>query len=276
MKRISAKRKAAEKESSRRKAAKSAAAVEQRPIAADQPKRPALKEALNDRKRRGARIIAALKKEYPEATCALHHGTALQLLISTILSAQSTDEMVNKVTPVLFARYPNAEALASAAPEEVERVIHQTGFFRQKTKSIIGACRKIVDEFGGKVPETMEQLIVLPGVARKTANVVLGTWFHKNEGVVVDTHVGRLAHRLGLTWTSRDEKDAVKIEQDLMQVLPREEWTYTAHALIWHGRRVCTARKPRCGQCRLNRLCPSAFSFENNSPPPSPSGKEQL
>lgn len=275
MKRITAKRKAAEKESSLRKAAKSAAAVEQRLIAADEPKRSLPKEGVEERKRRARKIITALKKEYPEATCALHHGTALQLLISTILSAQSTDEMVNKVTPVLFARYPNLEALAGATPEEVESIIHPTGFFRQKARSVIGACRRIVAEFGGEVPETMEQLIELPGVARKTANVVLGTWFHKNEGVVVDTHVGRLAHRLGLTWTSRDEKDAVKIEQDLMRVLPREEWTYTAHALIWHGRRVCMARKPRCGECRLNRLCPSAFSFENNSRPPSPSGKEQ-
>lgn len=219
-------------------------------------------ETLADRRRRAGEIIAQLKKVYPEATCALHHRSALELLIATILSAQSTDETVNKVTPALFARYPTAEAMANADPDEVERLIHATGFFRQKTKSIMGACRKIAESFGGQVPDDMEALITLPGVARKTANVVLGTWFGKNEGVVVDTHVGRLAVRLGLTWTSKNDKDAVKIEQDLMQVLPREEWTFTGHALIWHGRRVCTARKPKCGECVLSGLCPSAFTFE--------------
>jgi endonuclease-3 len=219
-------------------------------------------ESLPDRTRRAARIIAGLKTLYPEATCALHHRSPLELLISTILSAQSTDETVNKVTPVLFERYPTAEALATADPADVERIIHATGFFRQKTKSVIGACRVIVEQFNGQVPDTMETLITLPGVARKTANVVLGTWFGKNEGVVVDTHIGRLSHRLGLTWTSKNEKDAVKIEQDLMQVLPRDEWTYTGHALIWHGRRICTARKPKCGECVLNTLCPSAFTFD--------------
>ncbi|MEP0841758.1 MAG: endonuclease III [Phycisphaerae bacterium] len=219
-------------------------------------------ETLADRQRRAERIIAGLKELYPEATCALRHDSALQLLISTILSAQSTDETVNKVTPVLFGRFPTAEALAGADPAEVEEIIHATGFFRQKTRSVIGACRKIVESFGGRVPDTMEELVTLPGVARKTANVVLGTWFGKNVGVVVDTHVGRLSHRLGLTWTSKDEKDAVRIEQDLMQVLPRNEWTYTGHALIWHGRRVCTARKPRCAECRLSTSCPSAFAVE--------------
>ncbi|HPD29000.1 MAG TPA: endonuclease III [Phycisphaerae bacterium] len=207
------------------------------------------------------RILAGLKAAYPDADCALKHGSALELLVATILSAQSTDEMVNKVTPVLFAAYPNAAALASADPADVERIVHRTGFFRQKTKSIINACRMIVERFGGEVPQTMDELTQLPGVARKTANVLLGTWFHKNEGVVVDTHVGRLAHRLGLTWTSKDEKDAVKIEQDLMQIIPREEWTYVGHALIQHGRRVCSARKPNCVGCNLNKHCPSAFAF---------------
>ncbi len=219
-------------------------------------------ESLDARKQRAKKIIAELKKLYPEADCALRHGTALELLISTILSAQSTDDTVNKVTPELFARYPTAGDLAAADPADVETLIHRTGFFRQKTKSIIGACRKIVDEFAGAVPGTMAELTQLPGVARKTANVVLGTWFGKNEGVVVDTHIGRLAHRLGLTWSSKDEKDAVKIEQDLMQVIPQAEWTYAGHALIWHGRRVCPARKPRCGDCTLNGLCPSAYTFE--------------
>lgn len=225
---------------------------------------------VRDRRRRARRIIAELKKLYPEADCALKHGSALQLLIATILSAQSTDETVNRVTPGLFAAYPTAGALAGADPADVEKIIHPTGFFRQKTKSVIGACRMIVEEFDGEVPGTMEELTRLPGVARKTANVILGTWFGRNDGVVVDTHIGRLAHRLDLTWSAKDGKDAVRIEQDLMQVLPREEWTYTGHALIWHGRRVCPARKPRCGECTLNRLCPSAFTFEAGVKPASP------
>ncbi|MDM8004677.1 MAG: endonuclease III [Phycisphaerae bacterium] len=224
-------------------------------------KRAGKAESLVARKKRMMRILAGLKAAYPDADCALKHGSALELLVATILSAQSTDDMVNKVTPVLFAAYPHAAALASAAPADVERIIHSTGFFRQKTKSIINACKMIVETFGGQVPQTMDELIQLPGVARKTANVLLGTWFHKNEGVVVDTHIGRLAHRLDLTWTSKDEKDAVKIEQDLMQIIPREEWTYVGHALIWHGRRVCTARKPNCDGCNISKCCPSAFTF---------------
>ncbi|NLE61174.1 MAG: endonuclease III, partial [Planctomycetes bacterium] len=183
-------------------------------------------ESLPTRRKRMMRILAGLKAAYPDADCALRHGSALELLVATILSAQSTDETVNKVTPILFSRYPAVADLAQADPADVERIIHSTGFFRQKTKSIINACKMIVEKFGGQVPQTMDELTQLPGVARKTANVLLGTWFHKNEGVVVDTHIGRLAHRLGLTWTSKDDKDAVKIEQDLMQVIPREEWTY--------------------------------------------------
>ena len=221
-------------------------------------------ESLADRRKRALRIIAKLKELYPDATCALHHRSALELLISTILSAQCTDETVNKVTPALFERYPDAHALAAADPADVEQLIHACGFFRQKTKSLIGACRKLVEAHAGEVPDSMDALIQLPGVARKTANVILGTWFKKNEGVVVDTHIGRLAHRLFLTWTSKDEKDAGKIEQDLMEVLPRAEWTYTGHALIWHGRRICTARKPNCAACTLTKLCPSAFTFEHN------------
>lgn len=218
-------------------------------------------EPLASRKKRMTAILAGLKAAYPDADCALRHGSALELLVATILSAQSTDETVNKVTPILFSRYPAVADLAQADPADVERIIHSTGFFRQKTKSIINACKMIVEKFGGQVPQTMDELTQLPGVARKTANVLLGTWFHKNEGVVVDTHIGRLAHRLGLTWTSKDDKDAVKIEQDLMQVIPREEWTYVGHALIWHGRRVCSARKPNCGGCTLSKHCPSAFTF---------------
>jgi endonuclease-3 len=217
--------------------------------------------------RRSRRILAALHRLYPEATCALKHRDALQLLIATILSAQSTDETVNKVTPVLLGRYPSAKDLADAPQEEMEQIIHSTGFFRQKSKSIKGACRIIVDKFGGIVPDSMESLITLPGVARKTANVVLGTAFGKNDGVVVDTHVGRLATRLGLTWSGKDAKDAVKIERDLMQVVPREEWTFFGHALIWHGRKVCFARKPDCPHCDLAEDCPSAGMFSSEARP---------
>jgi len=220
--------------------------------------------AAKGRKARARKILAALHELYPEAECALHHASALQLLISTILSAQSTDVNVNKVTPVLFKRYPTANALAGARATDVEKIVKSTGFFRQKTKSIIGTCKAIVENFGGEVPDTMEALTTLPGVARKTANVLLGTWFEKNVGVVVDTHIGRLSHRLDLTWTSKDSKDAVKIEQDLMQVIPQKEWTFVGHALIWHGRRVCSARKPNCEGCTLNKLCPSAFSPDLN------------
>lgn len=219
---------------------------------------PKLAESPSERAARFRKILPLLRKAYPDAECALRHEDPWQLLVATILSAQSTDEMVNKVTPELFAAYPTPRELAAADPTDVERIVHRTGFFRQKTKSIIGAARKIVEEFGGNVPDKMDALVTLPGVARKTANVVLGTAFGKNEGVVVDTHIGRVATRLGLTWTGRDGKDAVRIEQDLMQVIPRPEWTYVGHALIWHGRKVCSARRPNCAGCTLNRLCPSA------------------
>ncbi len=217
-----------------------------------------MNERLADTRKRARRIIAALRKLYPEASCALQHRDPLQLLIATILSAQSTDETVNKVTHVLFARFRTAKALAEAPRETIEEVIHSTGFFRQKAKSIQGACRKIIDDFGGNVPDAMDDLLTLPGVARKTANVVLGMAFGKNEGLVVDTHVGRLATRLGLTWSSKNSKDAVKIEQDLMEIVPRKDWTFTSHALIWHGRLVCAARKPNCDACLLAKDCPSA------------------
>jgi endonuclease-3 len=203
---------------------------------------------------------------YPHATCALHHRSAFELVVSTILSAQSTDETVNKVTPDLFKKYPDASALAAAEPATIEQLIYRTGFFRQKTKSLIGASRVMCEQFGGDVPDTMENLLQLPGVARKTANVVLGTWFGKNEGVVVDTHVGRLAERLRLTWSGKDSKDAVKIEQDLQQVIPQGEWTFFSHALIWHGRKICTARKPKCGECALAPDCPSAFKVDAEKP----------
>ncbi len=205
-------------------------------------------------KARVRKIIARLEKAYPDATCALHHKSALELLVATILSAQSTDARVNMVTPALFAKYKTAPDFASADPRVLEQEIHSTGFFRNKTKSIIGMAQALVERHGGMVPDTMEQLVQLPGVGRKTANVVLGTWFGKNEGIVVDTHVQRLATLLALT----KEKDPVKIERDLMALVLRDKWTWFSHTLILHGRRVCIARRPKCEVCVINRLCPSS------------------
>jgi endonuclease-3 len=222
------------------------------------PSRKAGRESLDARRRRAAAILAELHTLYADAECALVHKSAFELLVATILSAQSTDETVNKVTPELFARYPTPAALAAADRADVERLVHSTGFFRNKAKNIQGAATTIAEHFGGEVPQTMDELLTLPGVARKTANVVLGTWFERNEGVVVDTHVGRLATRLKLTQTGKDSKDAVRIEKDLMEVIPRDDWTFLSHALIWHGRKVCRARKPACTQCVLAPLCPSA------------------
>lgn len=197
-------------------------------------------------------VLAELERLYPDADCDLRHENALQLLIATILSAQSTDVRVNLVTETLFERYRTAQDFANADPAAFEQEIRSTGFFRNKTKSVLGAARKIVAEFGGDVPDTMEDLITLPGVARKTANVVLGTWFRKPVGVVVDTHIGRLARRLGIS----PEKDAVKIERDLMNRLPHDRWIFLGHAIIWHGRRVCAARRPDCAHCTLADWCP--------------------
>ena len=219
-------------------------------------------ESKAARRQRASRILAALRKTYPEADCALRHRSALELLVATILSAQCTDERVNQVTPDLFRRYPNAEAFAEARPDELEAMIRSTGFFRNKTKSLIGMAQVVRDDFAGEIPDTMDDLLKLPGVARKTANCVLGTWFGKNVGIVVDTHVGRLALRLGLLTTARDDKDAVKIELDLMELFPRPSWTHLAHALIHHGRNVCQARKPQCPACNLAPECPSAGTFE--------------
>jgi endonuclease III len=196
-------------------------------------------------------ILKGLDEAYPAATCALKHENAFQLLISTILSAQCTDERVNQVTATLFPKYPDAKAFAYANPAELEQEIRPTGFFRNKTKSIMGASKKIVEEFHGEVPKTMEELLTLPGVARKTANVVLGTAFGIAAGVVVDTHVQRLSERLDLTKNT----DPKKIEQDLIKVIPQDRWILFSHQLIWHGRRVCQARKPRCIECNLERLC---------------------
>ena len=198
------------------------------------------------------KVLAELERLYPDADCELRHENALQLLIATILSAQSTDVRVNQVTETLFERYRSAEEFAAADPAVFEQEIRSTGFFRQKTKSVLGAARKITEELGGDVPDTMEDLITLPGVARKTANVVLGTWFRKPVGVVVDTHIGRLARRLGIS----PEKNAVKVERDLMNRLPQDRWIFMGHAIIWHGRRVCSARRPDCANCTLADWCP--------------------
>ena len=200
------------------------------------------------------KILARLQAQYPDVTCALNHTSALELLVATILSAQCTDARVNMVTPALFAKYRSAADFATADPRELEQMIQSTGFFRNKTKSIIGMAQALVERHGGQVPDTMEELTALPGVGRKTANVILGTWFKKNLGVVVDTHVHRLARLMKLT----RQNDPVKIERELMEQLPQEQWTWFSHSLIHHGRQVCIARRPRCEACVLNRLCPSS------------------
>ena len=208
-----------------------------------------------ERKARARKIIARLKREYPDATCALQHRSALQLVVATILSAQCTDARVNMVTPHLFAKYRTAADYAAADPRVLEKEIQSTGFFRNKTKSIIGMAQALVERHGGDVPHTMAELTALPGVGRKTANVILGTWFKQNEGVVVDTHVQRLTNLLKLA----RQEDPVKIEQELMEIVPREDWTWFSHTLIHHGRQVCIARRPRCADCVLNQLCPSSL-----------------
>ena len=196
-------------------------------------------------------ILTKLDEAYPAATCALRHESPFQLLISTILSAQCTDERVNIVTQSLFPKYPTAKDFAYASPQELEKDIRPTGFFRNKTKSIMGASKRVVEEFGGEVPQVMDELLTLPGVARKTANVVLGTAYGIPAGVVVDTHVQRVSGRLDLT----KHTDPRKIEQDLMKVIPQDRWILFSHQIIWHGRRVCQARKPRCVECNLERIC---------------------
>lgn len=199
-------------------------------------------------------ILKRLDATYPDATCALHHQSAWELLVATILSAQCTDARVNMVTPELFKKYPTIQAFAALEPEQLEPEIRSTGFFRNKAKSVVGAAKKIVANFNGHVPETMDELLSLPGVARKTANVVLGTWFGKGVGVVVDTHVHRISHRLELTTQS----DPVRIEQDLMKVIPQDKWIIFAHQIILHGRALCIARQPKCADCPLENICHAA------------------
>jgi endonuclease-3 len=228
------------------------------------PRRPAVKNSSGGRasskrydpvaQERISEILKRLDQLYPDATCALTHRSAWELLVATILSAQSTDANVNRVTPELFAKYPTVEAFAALQPEQLEPDVHSTGFFRNKSKSVIGAAKKIVSDFGGEVPDNMDDLLTLPGVARKTANVVLGTWFKKGVGVVVDTHVTRISRRLELTKNT----DAPKIERDLMRVVPQEKWILFSHQIIWHGRKLCIARRPKCAECLLENICHAA------------------
>ncbi|MFM7572438.1 MAG: endonuclease III [Snowella sp.] len=218
-----------------------------------------LTRKLASNKQRALEVLVILKRLYPDATCSLNYETPVQLLVATILSAQCTDERVNKVTPALFSRYPDAQALAYADREELEKLVHSTGFYRNKAKNIQGACQKIMEEFGGEVPQQMEQLLSLAGVARKTANVVLAHAFGIIQGVTVDTHVKRLSQRLGLT----KETDPVKIERELMKLLPQPDWENFSISIIYHGRAVCNARKPICSACDLSHVCPSAHTLLN-------------
>ena len=209
---------------------------------------------MSDLKARAKQVNSRLKKRYPDAHCSLDFTSPFELLIATILAAQSTDARVNIVTKSLFRKYPSPAAFASASQVEMEKDVRQTGFFRNKAKAVIACAQAIVEKHGGEVPKTMDELTALPGVGRKTANVVLGNAFQTPVGIVVDTHVTRVSGRLGLT----ENTDAVKIEQDLMPLLPRAEWTNFSHRLIYHGREICDARKPKCGECVLNDICPSA------------------
>lgn len=206
---------------------------------------------------RTSTVIRRLTKAYPDAQVALHHANPLQLLVATILSAQCTDERVNMVTPKLFKKYRTAKDYTAASPRELEQEIRSTGFYRAKARSIIGCCRTLVEKYGGKIPASMEDLLTLPGVGRKTANVVLGNVFGVAEGIVVDTHVRRLAQRLGFSRNS----DPEKIERDLMKIVPKKNWIAFGNLMIWHGRKVCRARRPNCPECPVGDLCPSFAVF---------------
>lgn len=217
------------------------------------------REKKADKIARAEEVYDRLREEYPDAHCELNHSNPFELAVATILSAQTTDERVNIVTPDLFEAYPTPEDLAEAEQEDVEELVHSTGFFRNKARNIIGFASELVDEYDGEMPRTIDKLSSMPGVGRKTANVILGNAFGINEGVVVDTHIRRLSNLLGFTGTKRkDEKNVAKIERDLMKLFPRERWTMLAHLFIWHGRNVCIARRPECGRCVLSDLCPSS------------------
>lgn len=214
-----------------------------------------MRESKAQRRERTQEIIKLLKRAHPDAKCALNHSNPFELLIATILSAQCTDERVNKVTADLFRKYRKPEDYLKVPASELQEDVRTTGFFRNKTKSIQGACAMLAEEFGGKVPQTMDELLKLPGVARKTANVVLGVGYGIAAGIVVDTHVTRLSNRLALT----KQKDAVKIEQDLMELVPKKDWIIFSHLLIFHGRRICKARRPLCEECSIEKVCPSSI-----------------
>jgi endonuclease-3 len=228
--------------------------------------------ALPDAKRHAAQVVRRLKAAYPDAHCALHFHTPLQLLVATILSAQCTDVRVNIVTKDLFQKYPDAAAFAVAKPADLERAVQSTGFFRNKAKNIKACCTDLVEQHGGRVPEELDALVKLAGVGRKTANVVLGTAFGIPSGVVVDTHVGRLSKRLGLT----RQTDAVKIERDLMALLPKKEWVDFSHRMIAHGRKICIARKPKCEECPLLTICPQIGVAEKRSAKPGVEPKKRV
>ena len=200
---------------------------------------------------RVSEILSRLDQLYPNVKCALTHSSAWELLVATILSAQSTDANVNRVTPGLFQKYPTVQDFAALTPQELEPDVHSTGFFRNKAKSVVGAAKKIVADFGGEVPSNIDDLLTLPGVARKTANVILGSWFNIGVGIVVDTHVTRISRRLELT----KQTDARKIEQDLMKIIPQDKWILFSHQIIWHGRTLCIARSPKCAECLLENIC---------------------
>ena len=222
------------------------------------------RESLDELKARTRTIIRRLKRAYPGARCSLNHTNPFELLVATILSAQCTDERVNIVTADLFRKYRKPEDYLDVSPRELEKDIQSTGFFRNKTKSIQGASKMLTEQYGGQVPRTMEELLELPGVARKTANVVLGNAFDIHAGVVVDTHVTRLSHRLGLT----QQKTAEKIEQDLIPIVPKKDWVIFPHLMIYHGRKICKARSPLCAECTIEKQCPSSF-LKTGEPPPS-------
>lgn len=221
------------------------------PPAVTPPKKVVKPKNAADRKVRLSRILSELDTLFPDVTCALHHRNAWQLLVATILSAQCTDERVNQVTPALFKKYPSLQDFASVSQDELAADIRSTGFFNNKAKSVIGAAKKVLADYGGKVPQTMDDMLAIPGAARKTANVVLGTWYKIPSGVVVDTHVQRISRRLDLT----KNEDPVKIEQDLMKIIPQDRWIQFSHQVIHLGRQICVARKPKCGICPLDPIC---------------------
>ena len=246
------------KKTAKKAAKKTSAAAAKPAAAASTSKRPARAKQASNAPALVATTYAKLRARHSDAHCELDHQNAFQLILATVLSAQSTDVMVNKITPELFKRWPTPKALANADPAQVEQVLSKIGMFRQKTKNVIGLSKRLIEQHGGEVPRTLAELVELPGVGRKTANVVLGVAFGTPEGVVVDTHVQRISQRLG--WTKHDEP--IAIEQDLMALFPRSDWDMLSHTLIFHGRRICTARKPACSACPVTAECPSAFNAE--------------